>query len=150
MKPTGVAVILLNYRGAADTLACVDSLFASTVPIARLFIADNGSPDASLNRLRDGLAERRSAYQAVWLNRWKQNAPFSVSETTQARIRSGETTASQVVLIDNQENRGFAAGNNVAMRMALACPNVDYVWLLNNDTVVDSSALEELVQAALN
>jgi hypothetical protein len=42
---------------------------------------------------------------------------------------------------------GFAGGNNIGMRYALHS-NFDYVWLLNNDTVIDSKAITELVNYA--
>lgn len=50
-------------------------------------------------------------------------------------------------LIRTGENLGFAGGNNVGIRHALE-HGADYVWLLNNDTVVDSDALSALVNVA--
>jgi GT2 family glycosyltransferase len=48
---------------------------------------------------------------------------------------------------ENGSNLGFPAGNNVGIRHALAA-GVDYVILLNNDTVVDGEFAGELVAAA--
>lgn len=42
-------------------------------------------------------------------------------------------------------NLGFAGGNNVGIRYALA-NGADYIWLLNNDTTVESSALTFMVR----
>lgn len=53
----------------------------------------------------------------------------------------------QVILIENKENLGYAEGNNVGIRYALK-HGADYVWLLNNDTVVDADSLTKLVMAA--
>lgn len=44
-------------------------------------------------------------------------------------------------------NIGFAAGNNVGIRQAIA-DGFDYVWLLNNDTVPEKESLNELVRKA--
>lgn len=44
-------------------------------------------------------------------------------------------------------NLGYAGGNNRGIRHALA-NGADYVWLLNNDTVVAPDALAELVAMA--
>lgn len=52
-----------------------------------------------------------------------------------------------VRVIRNQENLGYAGGNNVGLRAAIE-ENYDYVLLLNNDTVVDPGALERLVSLA--
>lgn len=53
----------------------------------------------------------------------------------------------KVILILNGENRGFAGGNNVGIRNALD-QGAEYIWLLNNDTVVDPDALSNMVAEA--
>ena len=53
----------------------------------------------------------------------------------------------RVTLIRNSKNLGFTGGNNVAMRHAVA-QGADYVWLLNNDTVVRPDSLSKLVEGA--
>lgn len=53
----------------------------------------------------------------------------------------------QVYLIENKENLGYAEGNNVGIRHALK-HGADYIWLLNNDTVVDRLALATLIDLA--
>jgi GT2 family glycosyltransferase len=47
-------------------------------------------------------------------------------------------------LIETGSNLGFAGGNNVGIHIAM---NMDasYIWLLNNDTIVDPAALNALV-----
>lgn len=52
----------------------------------------------------------------------------------------------KVDIIETGENLGFAGGNNVGIRKALEA-RADFVWLLNNDTIVDNNALEALVDA---
>lgn len=54
-----------------------------------------------------------------------------------------------VTLIETGANLGFAGGNNVGIRFALE-RDAKYVWLLNNDTVVDPNALTALVERAKN
>jgi N-acetylglucosaminyl-diphospho-decaprenol L-rhamnosyltransferase len=50
-----------------------------------------------------------------------------------------------VRLIESPINGGFAHGNNLALRQIATDPAVDYVLLLNNDTVVPAGALDGLV-----
>jgi len=50
-------------------------------------------------------------------------------------------------IIQTGANLGFAGGNNIGIRYALD-HGADYVWLLNNDTIVDAGALTALVEAA--
>jgi GT2 family glycosyltransferase len=50
-----------------------------------------------------------------------------------------------ITLIQSGKNLGFAGGNNLGIRYALE-KQADYIWLLNNDTVVETRALTHLVQ----
>jgi len=52
-----------------------------------------------------------------------------------------------ITVIENEENLGYAGGNNVGLRYALA-QKADYALLLNNDTMVDSALLRLLVEAS--
>ena len=49
-----------------------------------------------------------------------------------------------VLLIENEQNLGYTGGNNIGMQHALK-QGADYVWLLNNDTVVEPDVLGKLV-----
>lgn len=51
-----------------------------------------------------------------------------------------------VEVIETCKNLGFAGGNNLGIKRALEA-GADFVWLLNNDTVVDKNALVALVDA---
>jgi GT2 family glycosyltransferase len=53
----------------------------------------------------------------------------------------------EVTVLQAGANLGFSRGNNLGIRYALAHGSA-YVWLLNNDTTVDSGALSALVNAA--
>jgi hypothetical protein len=48
--PPSLAIVVLNWNGAEDTLACLASLRASTVP-AYVIVVDNGSTDDSVHRI---------------------------------------------------------------------------------------------------
>lgn len=54
--------------------------------------------------------------------------------------------ADKIKIFLADENRGYAAGNNIALRYALKQNNMDYCWILNNDTLVEPDALEKLVE----
>ena len=50
----------------------------------------------------------------------------------------------ELTLLQSGANLGFAGGNNVGLRYALD-RGAEYVWLLNNDTLVEPDALTQLV-----
>lgn len=47
--------------------------------------------------------------------------------------------------IKSTTNLGFAGANNLAIQQALADPSAEYIWLLNNDTIVEKHSLCELI-----
>ncbi len=55
--------------------------------------------------------------------------------------------SSEIGIIRNKENLGFAGGNNIGIRYALE-NGADFVLLLNNDTVVDKGFLSEMIRVA--
>ncbi|MCX6563024.1 MAG: glycosyltransferase family 2 protein [Candidatus Aminicenantes bacterium] len=64
-----------------------------------------------------------------------------------AEWRQGKMDEAELTIIRTEENLGFAGGNNVGIRHALDA-GFDFVWLLNNDTIVDERSLIELVRLA--
>jgi GT2 family glycosyltransferase len=53
----------------------------------------------------------------------------------------------QIALVQADENRGFAAGSNIGIRLAME-NGAEFVWLLNNDTIAPPGTLGKLVAAA--
>jgi GT2 family glycosyltransferase len=53
----------------------------------------------------------------------------------------------QVFLLESSQNLGFAAGNNLGIKLALQ-QNSPFILLLNNDTLVDKNLLKELLNSA--
>ncbi len=128
-----VYAILLNWNGWRDTLHCLDSVLRSDYSDFRVVVCDNASTDGSLEKIR-GWAEGKSK-------------PVPYVEYSRAEAEAGGAEGDvgiPLVLIRNGSNDGFAAGNNVGIRYALK-NKADYVWLLNNDTVVKGNTLTELV-----
>ncbi|MCW5912289.1 MAG: glycosyltransferase family 2 protein, partial [Cyclobacteriaceae bacterium] len=55
-------------------------------------------------------------------------------------------TKQEIVFIRKSQNRGFAAANNVAVKFLYDNKiHFDYLWLLNNDTIVDNTSLTHLI-----
>lgn len=69
---------------------------------------------------------------------------YKAPDMTRRCIRSLPEGVS-VILIDNSEtNRGFAAGCNAGIKQALDA-GAGYVWLLNNDAIVQPDTLDKLL-----
>lgn len=137
-----VGTVLLNWNGWQDTLACLDSLFAQEDCAQRVIVADNGSTDGSVERV---LEWAESQEPRITVHRLKRDILSGgvTGESATSSCLSADTLS--LFLIENGENLGFAAGNNVAIRFALDM-GCDYVFLLNNDTTIAPTAVKVLVQ----
>lgn len=126
-----VAILVLNWNGWRDTVECLESLFRGTYSGFQVIVCDNGSHDDSLNHIAA----------------WAQSAGMSHVLYDRSHAEAGGVFAdeSPLVLIQTGANLGFAGGNNVGLRYCLARGGFDYVWVLNNDTVVAPDALHHLV-----
>ncbi|UFS69717.1 glycosyltransferase family 2 protein [Geomonas sp. RF6] len=146
-----VYVVLVNYNGWEDTVACLDSLFRSDYPRFRVLVCDNGSGDGSLDKIAQWAEGGRSLPPARRGTLARLHHPPRVRALPFARYdrRAAESGGevgeeAPLVLIDCGENLGFAGGNNVALRYALARGDFDHAWLLNNDTVVEPDAMRAM------
>ena len=104
-----VAVVVLDWNGPDDTLACVASVVASTHRPLDVWVVDNGSRAPVLDEV--------------------------------ARRHPGVRT------IANARNLGYAGGNNVGIRAALAA-GAGWVLVLNNDARLRPDTVAEMVAVA--
>lgn len=105
MVSRSIAVIIVNWNGKKDTIACLGSLARllrrndEVVPV----VVDNGSRDNSVAAI-------------------------------QSRFP-------RVVILALDGNQGFTGANNRGIQWAMD-QHIPYVWILNNDTLVDRRALK--------
>jgi GT2 family glycosyltransferase len=147
-----VAVVVLNWNGWQDTLECLESLWRSEARPAQVIVCDNDSQDDSVERIKAWAEGRLDVYvppsHPLRSRSWPPaRKPISYVEYGRAEAEKGgrRNDAAPLVLIHVGRNLGFAGGNNVGLRYALCQPDIDFVWLLNNDTVVERDALQHLI-----
>ncbi len=112
------AIIILNYNNTTDTIACAESVLASTVAPKWVFIVDNASTDGSMEKL------------LAWAE--QSNIAFALNPQVSPQEM-------QLVFLQSESNRGYAAGNNLGISLAVQW-GADAVWILNNDTEVEKEA----------
>lgn len=149
-----VSIIILNWNGYNDTIECLESVFQILYPNYIVIVVDNNSSDDSLNKIKS-YCGGQIIPKSSFFNFNYENKPISVFEYTQHETenmgleneRFFELQPNKkMVLIKNDKNYGFAEGNNVGIRFTLKVHHPDYVFLLNNDTVVEKDFLTELVK----
>jgi len=146
-----VYIILLNWNGWKDTCQCLESILRSDYPNFRVIVCDNQSTDGSMEKIKDWAVGKETADEKI--NEKLESLifppikkPLAYVQYTRAEAEQGGKNDDEkipLVLIRNDANAGYSGGNNVGVRYALQ-KNADYIWLLNNDTVITSTTLKEL------
>lgn len=148
-----VACIVLNWNGWRDTLRCLESLNNITYPNFDIVIVDNGSNDASVDKITD-YAENRLALQRANTGSDQGGrlmvCTFGPQKENEVSVstKKAKNSITSLILIRCPSNLGFAKGNNIGIKYSLGVLNAKYILLLNNDTVVDEHFLDELINIA--
>ncbi len=127
-----VVAVILNWNAWPDTIACLESLLDSGLVPRRIVICDNGSADDSIARIK------------AWGRGRDDFASFGSPE----EALHGDETSASIVLLELPYNGGYAYGNNIGMRYAVERAGAEFVWILNNDTVVERDALARMLEVA--
>ena len=85
------------------------------------------------------LALNYSNYKIVVIDNYYENKAFNDLKNDFKYVK----------FLKNIKNLGYAKANNIAIKCALD-NDAEYIWILNNDIVVDKYSLDELVKAYEN
>ena len=151
-----VSIIILNWNGWKDTIECLESLFNIDYPDYDIVIVDNNSEDKSLMKIRDYCQNKISVTTTSSYNDSKKR-PIKFFEYDYDPNQFNSTSFNDLhlkhinlILIKNDQNYGFAEGNNIGIKFSLTNLDPDYILLLNNDTIVDKLFLNELIIVSTN
>jgi len=152
MQPK-VYVLILNWNGWKDSLECLESAFRLDYDPYQVVVCDNASKDHSMDYIRSWAKGQETVkidknHPMAGFSHPPVPKPVDFIEHTRVQAESGDVGRDDqvpLVLIQTGDNLGFAGGNNVGLRYILNRGDADYIWLLNNDTVVDPLCLKRMV-----
>lgn len=125
-------VVVLNWNSDEDTINCIKSLLeVKGNENLKIIVCDNNSNEDSFKKVRNYISNL-SNVSSLLIN---ENAIFQYKNTSE-----------KIVLIRNNENYGYAGGNNRGIKFAINQKNMINVWILNNDTIVQKGALISLIE----
>lgn len=142
-----VYIIVLNYNNYEDTIECLESLFYLNFKNYHIVLVDNNSQNDSVNIIE------------MWANgKYKLDKKREIENQSTLHLSKEDITLVEpnnnikdkysITFIKSNNNGGFAAGNNLAIDYIRTLNDYDYIWLLNNDTVVIEDSLQKLVNTA--
>jgi len=162
-----VYILILNWNGWKDTIECLESVFRNSYSNYQVVVIDNGSTDGSMERIKAWAKGEQEvkvdpSNPLYHLSNPPVQKPILYIEYDRKTAEAGGLPEREkalygkllkgiphpMILIQTGDNLGFAGGNNVGIRYALAKDDFEYVWFQNNDTVIDKNALTEMVKLA--
>jgi len=147
-----VYIVIVNWNGWRDTIECLESVYRSEYRNFQIIVVDNGSDNGSLGHIKS------------WANTEPINIPtitytYSVQMIECCNDKGVESLLYEklpegvmhpLILIESDSNLGFGRGNNAALRYILSKNDFEYVWLLNNDTIINNRTLSLMVDTMYN
>ncbi|MEB0951763.1 glycosyltransferase family 2 protein [Citrobacter sedlakii] len=132
-----VYICVLMWNNVKDTIACIDSLSLLEYKKTSIVIIDNKSEERFINEFHKILAEKKYSYNSYTI-------ADSVISKKDSVYGNGEKSIS---ILYNDKNAGFAAGNNIGIKFSLTQVDCEYIWILNNDTIVDMYSLSNMISS---
>lgn len=134
-----VYIVVLNWNGWKDTISCIESLMDLNFHSYKIIVCDNNSSDNSIEEIKSWYYKNKNTYSYL-----KDSELKFFEDSKELNYSSPVNRA--IYLIQTGSNLGFSGGNNVGIKFALKQPDLEYIWLLNNDTEVEALALSFMVE----
>ncbi len=126
-----IYLLIIYYKGIKDTLKLIESLLALNYQDFQIILVNNNPSEDLKNNILN------------FLNAKGYNTHYYF-ERENTLILESNIFKYPIILI-NQENKGYAGGVNAGLRYALYKNDFSYVWILNNDLILDPYSLRELI-----
>lgn len=154
MTDSRAYIVILNWNGWKDTLECLESVFKQDYPNYFVIVLDNDSSDGSFEHIANWMDGRGAdAVQSIpvlghlsFPGIKKPVSGLKCQSIDELPLNSADYFS--MALVKTGGNLGFAGGNNVGLnwiRKHEKNANT-WVWLLNNDTVIEPDALSQMVR----
>lgn len=139
-----VAIVVLNWNGWEDTIECLESLFQIYYDNFQVIVVDNGSADGSIEKIKQW-ADGKILVGSKYFKFDPLNKPIKYFEITGSKNPTFDEK-SKLILIRSEVNLGYAKGNNLGIKYATANTDANHILLLNNDTVVKTDFLNNMIK----
>ena len=105
-----------------------------------IILVNYGTPDATIECMESIVANSYQNFQVLIVD---------IMDINHSEQTIGQWVLKQederFMLISEKQNKGFAYANNIAIKYAMAKQDANFIWLLNNDTVIAPDSLGQLL-----
>jgi GT2 family glycosyltransferase len=108
MKDEKLHILIINWNGLNDTIACIDSIFATDIEDFKIVLTDNNSDNQEFELLQKKYSSNKN-----------------------------------ITFVQNDSNIGFTKASNQSLSALLKLES-SFVFLLNNDAVLESNTLKRI------
>jgi len=155
MKFPKVSVILTSWNNWEDTIEALESLYKVNYPNYEVIVVDNNSEDDSVKKIVDW-AGGKIRVNSKFFKFDKKNKPIRCLTYTKREFETGEylgekkkldkiKSDKKLFILKNDKNTNWSGSNNLAIKQVLKENKSKYIFLFNNDAVIDKNAITELV-----
>ena len=147
-----VYVVIINYIGHLNTVECLESCLKLEYSNFQIIVVDNSPSNESAEYIEMWAEGKINLIETAHENLiypLSQKPVSFISIKEDDLLFKTKKNSHKVILIKAKENKGFAAGNNIGLKYILNMSDANFVWLLNNDTVVEKGTLSEMVYSFL-
>ena len=137
-KAYNSVIVVLQYNRSDLTIGCLRSIKELNHHDLYTIVVDNNSKEIHIDNTRNWVNSQ--SFGGAQDNSFGSSAELTAS---QAQDKSGR----KFTLIESRENLGYAGGNNLGIKHAMA-QGAEYILILNNDTVISADLLDKLISVA--
>ncbi|AKD53612.1 glycosyltransferase family 2 protein [Spirosoma radiotolerans] len=137
-----VYIIILNYNGWRDTIECLESLLKIDNCNFKIIVIDNLSTDDSLSKI---ISWSKDKFLIDSCTIESEFDLMYIKHDFSDKLSDSSLGAKSYSFYQSKQNGGYSAGNNNGIRHAMENSDAEYIWILNNDTIVDKNSLGEML-----
>ena len=144
-----VYIVLLNFNGTLDTIECLESLLKLAYKNVQIIVVDNSPSSIPFENLINWCKGLTNEVETQFNELVYPLSPKPLIYKALAEDElSSNTFTEKILFIKANQNKGFAAGNNIALRFIQQCNKTTnpFIWVLNNDTVVVKNTLSNQIK----
>lgn len=143
-----VTIVLINVQDNADTIECIKSIYASESLPFQIIVIENSKNEKYYNRLKEFLLFALPDF-LIKKNLTPPNNPvleFEREDFDNMHFSGTNhlSTEFSVAIIKNQRVSGFSENTNLALKLIINQNISKYIWLLNNDTIINTDSIGKL------